>query len=75
MLIIPCHIYLSTRNLIVLFQVIVCIAMHFVLVEMFRNSVLLIDNPSKRGDVETATRSSVFLSSQVKMEFKLTASR
>ena len=43
--------------------------------KMFCNSVLLIDNPSKRGDVETAARSSVSPSSQVKMKLKLVVSR
>ena len=36
-----CHIILSR----------VGIAMHFILVKMSRNLVLLINNPSKRGDV------------------------
>ena len=53
----------------------VCIAMHFILVKMSRNLVLLTNNPSKRDDVETLARSSVFSSSQVKMKLKLTASR
>ena len=74
MLIISCHTYLLTRNFVVLFQVI-CIAMHFILVKMSRNLVLLINNPSKRGDVETLVRSSIFLSSQVKVKLKLTASK
>ena len=51
------------------------IAMHFVPVKLSCNSVLLINNPSKRDDVETLARSSTFLSSQVKMKLKLTASR
>ena len=34
-----------------------CITVHFVLVNMFRNSMLLINNHSKRGDVETLARS------------------
>ena len=67
--------YLSTRNLVVWFQVIICIAMHFVLVELSRNSLLLIDDPSKRGKVEILARSSVSPSPQVKMKLKLTASR
>ena len=50
-------------------------AMHFILVKISRNLVLLIDNPSKRGDVEILARSSVSLSSQVKIKLKLTASR
>ena len=41
----------------------ISIAMHFVLVELSRNSLLLIDDPSKRGDVETLARSSVSPSS------------
>ena len=49
--------------------------MHFVLIELSRNSLLLIGDPSKKGDVETLTRSSVSASSQVKMKLKLIASR
>ena len=51
------------------------IAMHFVLVELSRNLLLLIDDPSKRGDVKTLARSSISPSPQVKMKLKLTASR
>ena len=51
------------------------IAMHIILVEMFRNLILLINNPLKRGDVETLARSSVSPPPQVKMTFKLTSSR
>ena len=29
------------------------IAMHFILIKMSRNLVLLINNPSKKGDMET----------------------
>ena len=65
-LVILCHTYLLTRKFVTLFQVIFCIVMHFVLVKMSRNSMLLINNPSKRGDVETLARSSVSPSSQVK---------
>ena len=39
------------------------IAMHFVLVKLSRNSVLLINDPSKIGDMETLVRSSVSPSS------------
>ena len=39
------------------------IAMHFIFIKMSCNLVLLINNPAKRGDVETLTRSSVFPSS------------
>ena len=51
------------------------IAMHLILVKISCNLVLLINNPSKRGDVETLARSSVFPSSQVKVKLKLTVSR
>ena len=51
------------------------IVMHFILVKLSRNSLLLIDNPSKRGDMETLAQSSVSPSSQVKVKLKLTASR
>ena len=37
------------------------IAINFVLVKLSRNSVLLINDPSKRGDVEILARSSVSL--------------
>ena len=59
LLIISCRTYLSTRKCVILFQVIFCITMHFVLVKMSRNSVLSIDDPSKKGDVETLAWSSV----------------
>ena len=35
------------------------IAMHFIRIELSRNSLLLVNNPLKRGDVETLGRSSV----------------
>ena len=44
------------------------IAMYFVLVKLSHNSVLLINDPSKRGDMETLVRSSIFSSSQEKNE-------
>ena len=75
LLIILCHTSLLTRNFIILFRVVFvlpCILFSF---KMSRNSVLLIDDPLKKGDVETLARSSVSPSSQVKMELKLTASR
>ena len=53
----------------------VSIAMHLIFVEMSRNLELLTNNPSKRGDVETLTRSSIFPSSRVKMKLKLTDSK
>ena len=60
-----CHVVLSC----------VGIAMHLILVKISCNLVLLINNPSKRGDVKTLARSSVSPSSQVKMKLKLTAFR
>ena len=51
-----CHIILSR----------VGIAMHFIRVKLSRNSLLLINNPSKRGDVETLARSLVSLPPQEK---------
>ena len=74
-LIISCHTYLGTHKFIILFQVI------FVLPCILFSSkcpviwVLLINNPSKRGDVEILARSSISPSSQVKVKLKLTASR
>ena len=53
----------------------VCIAMHFIFAKISRILALLINNPSKRGDVETLARSSISLSSQVKVKLELTASR
>ena len=53
----------------------ICIAMHFVLVKMPRNSMLLTNNLLKRGDMESLVRSSVSPSSQVKVKLKLTAFR
>ena len=67
-LIISCHAYLLTRKFCHCISSHICIAMHFVLVKMSRNLTLLIDHPSKRGDVETLARSSISSSSQVKNE-------
>ena len=74
-LIITCHAYLLIRNFAIFISSHTCIIMHFVLVKMSRNLVLLINNLSKRGDVETLARSSVSPSSQVKMKLKLITSR
>ena len=62
------YVFLLTRNLVVLSQSHVCIVMHFTLIELSRNSSLLIDNPSKKGDVETWARYSVSPSPQVRNE-------
>ena len=51
------------------------LAMHFVCDEMSRDSALLINNSSKRGDVETEAQSSVSPPPQAKTKLKLTASR
>ena len=67
-LIISCHTYLGTRKFVIFISGRVCIAIHFVLVKMSQNSILLIDHPSKRGDVETLARSSISPSPQVKNE-------
>ena len=48
---------------------------HFVLVELSRNLLLLIDDPSKRGDVKTLAQSSVSPSPQIRVKLKLTAPR
>ena len=74
-LIISCHTYLLIRNFVILFQAIFVLPFIFFLFKMSRDLVLLIDHLSKRGDVETLARSSVSPSPQVKMKFKLTASR
>ena len=75
LLIISCHADLSTRNFVIFISSHIYIAMHFILVKISRNLVLLINNPLKRGDVETLARSLVSPASQVKMKFKLTTSR
>ena len=62
-LIISCHTHLLTRKFCHFISSHICITMHFVLVKMSLNLVLLTNNPSKRGDVETLMRSSVFPSS------------
>ena len=67
--------HLSTRKSVILFQVILELPCIFVLVKMSRNSMLLTNNPSKIGDVETLARSPISPSPQVKMKFNLTASR
>ena len=74
-LIISCHTYLLTRKFVILFQVIFVLPCILFLFKMSRKSVLLINYPSRRGDMETAARSSVFPPPQVKMTLKLTASR
>ena len=74
-LIILCHRYLSTRNLVILFQVIVCITMHFIPVKCLAFRYYWSTIPRKRGGMETLARSSVSLSPQVRVKFKLTASR
>ena len=48
------------------------IAMHLFLFKIFRDSVLLINNSLKRGDMETEAWSSVSPSPQLKMKLKLT---
>ena len=72
-LIISCHTYLLTRNFV--FQIIFVLPCILFLFKMSRNLVLLIDHPLKRGDVKTLARSSISLSLQAKMKFKLTAFR
>ena len=62
--IISCHTYLLTRNFF--FHVISVLPCILFLFKMSCNLVLLIDYPSKRGDVETLARSSVSPSPQVK---------
>ena len=74
-LIVSCHTYLLTRKFIILFQVIFVLPCIFVLVKISYNSMLLINNPLKRGDVKTLARSLISSSSQVKVKLKLTASR
>ena len=61
-LIISCHTHFLTRKFCHFISSHICIVIHFVLVKMSCNSVLLIDDPSKRGDVKTSTQFSVSLS-------------
>ena len=75
LLIISCRMYLSIRKFFHFISSHICITMHFILAKMSRNLVLLINNSSKRGDVETLAWSSVSLSFQVKVKLKLTASK
>ena len=74
-LIITCHTYLLARNFVILFQVIFVLPCILFLFKMSRNLMLLIDHPSKRGDVKILAQSSISLSSHVKMKFKLTVSK
>ena len=73
-LIISCHTYFSIRKSVISFQVVIALSSILFLVKMSSNSMLLINNPSKRGDLETLAWSSVSPPPQVKMTFKLTAS-
>ena len=74
-LIISSHTYFRTRESVVLFQVVLCITMHFIpikcLVFRYYWSTIL----RKRDGMKTLARSSVSLLSQVKVKFKVTASR
>ena len=63
--------YLSIRKFCHFISSHICIAMHFILVKMFHNLVLLINNPSKRGDMETLVRSSISPPPQVKTKLKI----
>ena len=67
LLIISCHTYLSTHKFVI-FLSHICIVMHFILIKLSRNSLLLIDDPLKRGDMEALARSLIFPSSQVRNE-------
>ena len=69
------YVFLLTCNRVVLSQVMFRIAMHFTLIKLSHNLSLLIDDPSKRGDVETLARSSVSPSPLVKIKLKLAASQ
>ena len=75
LLIISCHIYLSTRKSIILFQVTIALPCILFLLNcpVIRYYWLIILR--KRGNVKTLAWSSVFPSPQVKMKLKLTASR
>ena len=74
-LIISCHTYFRTRESVILFQVVLCITMHFILVNCLGFRYYWSTIPRKRGGMETLARSSVSLSPQVKVKSKSTASR
>ena len=74
-LIISYHTYLLARNFVILFQVMFALPCILFLFELSRNSLLLINDPSKKGDVKILARSSIFPPPQVKMMLKLTVSR
>ena len=74
-LIISCHTYFRTCESVVLFQVVLCITMHFIPVKCLVFRYYWSTIPRKRGDMKTLARSSVSLSPQVKVRFKSTATR
>ena len=74
-LIISWHTYFRTRESVVLLQVVLCITMHFIPVKCLVFRYYWSTIPRKRGGMKTLARSSVSLSSQVKVKFKVTASR
>ena len=74
-LIISCHTYFWTCESVVLFQVVLCITMHFISIKCLVFRYYWSTVPRKRGGMETLARSSVSLSPQVKVKFKVTASR
>ena len=74
-LIISCHTYFRTCESVVLFQVVLCITMHFIPVKCLGFRYYWSTIPRKRDGMETLARSSVSLSPQVKVKFKVTASR
>ena len=74
-LIMSCHTYFRTRESVVLFQVVLCITMHFIPVKCLGFRYYWSTIPRKRGGMETFARSSISLSPQVKVKFKITASR
>ena len=75
MLVISRPTFFRTLEYVVLSQVVLCITMHFIPVKclVFRYYWSTISR--KRGGMKTLARSSVSLSPQVRVKFKLTASR
>ena len=67
------HTYFFNSSIVFFITIVLPCILLFV--EMSCGSALLINNSLKRGDVETEARSSVSLLPQVKIKFKLTASR
>ena len=74
-LIISSHTYFRTRESVVLFQVVLCITMHFIPVKCLVFQYYWSTIPRKKDGMKTLARSSVSLSPHVKVKFKSIVSR